>query len=679
MRYPVSWLLDWIAISDIPLPELAERLVFAGFELESLHEGPLDEALLDLKVTANRGDALSMLGLARDIAALYDRPCHDKLPEARTPTGVCPVALEASCCPVFHAALITLPEPAKRNPDWLVRRLTQAGMLSVHPMVDLLNHMMLGCGQPMHAYDADRIQGTLCVRESQEGELFETLQGQTLTLRAGHCVVADEVGVLALGGVIGGARAAVRPESTRILLEAAHFTPESIATTRRYNLHTEAAFRFARGVDPSLPGPALSAVLDQCQALHQAVCHAISVSGRVDPPTPLLLPHSAPQRYLGYAPDHHRVHTLFERLGAQVHNLSDHWHITPPSHRMDWQEEVDLIEEIARLIGYEHLPEEAPCLPMLPAPPSRQQLHIDQLQHHMAAQGFSQSIHYHFVDREQETFWGSLSHALAVRNPISEDKAVMRTQLLGSLLRTMVAHHNRQQHDVRLFELGTCYQGPQLPPTETQHWAFVMVGSRHPVQWGLPECALDFFDAKGVVTQIADVLRVPVSWEGLPEPAMTEQPPLWHPQHSAVVRHTTTQKPLGTVGALHPHWVQVLGLKAAPWLFEGSLAPWCVPQHAGIVVPERSPCMTRDLALWVPRTCAYAALQAAVTNEAPEWLKEVRLFDVFDSKNAPEGMIGMAVRLSAQAKERTLEDKDVDAMVAAVLQRLAKLGVVLRR
>lgn len=631
----------------------------------------LDDRIIELELTPNRGDAFSMRGLAREVALLFGQ----KMPPtvAAADAGIAATAADSSAtitidnqapadCPKYLTRVIDGLDNRVQSPLWLRERLRRAGLRSHNPLVDVGNYVMLLLGTPMHAFDGGKIAGTLVIRRAERGETLQLINGARATLDDSVLVIADREQPLALAGVMGGAASACSERTTRVVLESAWFNPLVISGKARiFNCFSDSAQRFERGVDYTLQATALELatrmMLDICGGSAGPVAERLSEK-HLPTRAPILLHQAEIARRIGrdYSPA--TVKAIFTGLGCALKRRADGWEISPPSWRFDLAIAADLIEEIARIDGYHNVPDAVPqaryCTDDKPVPADEW---ITEL---LRAQGFREIISYSFLSRAtHKAFFGD-RETLTLCNPISAEMAEMRPSLLPGLVTTLLYNRNRQQTDIRLFELGTVFlpQGEKvIDCLQRPRVAGVMSGLAAPEQWHGSARMIDFFDLKGVVDSL---------FEGVSCSLRRSDAAYLHPGRSAEV--LIDARPVAVFGALHPRVVQMLGGKGADiWMFEidqDALPLADTPTFAPIA---RFPAIRRDLALLVDRVITAGELEQALRAHGGALLREILWFDAFTGAPLPPGKKSLAVALTFQSDEKTLQDEDVEGIIQTLV------------
>ena len=624
----------------------------------------LDDTVLELAVTPNRGDAMSMRGIAREVAALSSRPLA--LPDTTAVTASANdrptvVLKDPAACPRFHARIIVDVDNSRGSPVWLRERLRRAGVRSISPVVDITNYIVQELGQPMHAYDLEKVQGALTARLAIAGETCELLDGRTVELEPDMLVIADDAGPVALAGVMGGARTSVSADTRRVLFEVAWFAPSAIAGRgRRFGLTTDASQRFERGVDPEIGALAIERATRLLQSVAGGQAGPVVT---VEDPAHLKRYSSVslriPQieRLLGLAVSADDATALLARLGITRQQASgDTLTFAVPSHRFDLSIERDLIEEIARLVGFEQIPTTPARVEQLIKPLAAQAATEQRLLDTLAARGYHEGIHFAFVEPgfQSALFPGVPTHTLS--NPISSDLAVMRVSLWPGLIKAALENQRRQQSRLRLMEHGVVFP---VGSDECDRIAGLAMGSRWPEQWGGGRDLVDYFDVRADVEAL---LSLAGSVDAIHfEPASL---PCLHPGRSA--RILRAGQCIGWIGELHPEQVRRLEFVSAPILFELDVATAVAPTRQSFQEPSRYPQVRRDLAFIVDEAVTYSEIRGRVMSAASSALREVVLFDIYRGRGIEEGRKSIALGLILQDKGRTLTDEDTDRLIESV-------------
>lgn len=629
----------------------------------------LDDTLITLKLTPNRADCLSLTGIAREVAALTGAPLTLPAvePVAKTIDDSRGIVLDAAdACPRYCGRIVRGVNAKAPTPNWMKQRIERCGIRSISALVDVTNYVMLELGQPLHAFDDAELSGAIHVRYPKPGEKLLLLNEQTVQPSADTALIADEQKPLALAGIMGGEHSGIADTTKDLFLECAFFKPTAIAgKARALGFSSDASHRYERGVDFELQRRAIERatqlIVDICGGQSGPVTEAVSAA-HLPARAPVRLRCSRAVKVLGIPLSTDQIGKLLAGLGTQVERQGEgeqvSFIVTPPSYRFDMEIEEDLIEEIARIHGYDNIPAPPPKaqLAMLPLPESRRGTMA--VRHLVAERGYFEVVTMSFVDAAWEADFAGNAKPIQLANPIASQMGVMRTTLIGGLVDVLSANRKRQTERVRVFEIGRVFRrdaagtpvaGFDQPLRVGGLWS----GSALPEQWGAPTRNVDFFDVKGDLEAL--FAGQALSFEKLAHPAL-------HPGRAARVSLGGT--PIGFVGELHPQWVQKYELGSSPVVFEIGLEAWLsIPMPAYREV-SRFPAVTRDLAMTVARDQSLAPLLAAFRSVAPDFVQEIRLFDVYQGKGLPEGQKSVAFRIVMQDTERTLEDRQVDAVLA---------------
>jgi phenylalanyl-tRNA synthetase beta chain len=625
----------------------------------------LDDVYLTLKLTPNRGDCLSMLGIARDLAASAARRLKP-LTASETPSAIQDTRSirisEPKACGAYFGRVIRGIDAAAKTPDWMVRRLERAGFRAISPLVDITNYVMLERGQPMHAFDHAKLQGGIDVRYMRPGESLKLLNDQVVAHRPGLLAITDDRGPVALGGVMGGHESMVTGDTKDVFFEAAFFHPAAIqGKTREFALSSDAAYRFERGVDFG----GTRAALERATALTLEICGGTpgpitDARGELPARNAVAVRPDRVRALLGYHVADADMRDALERLRCAVIADAKVMRATPPTWRFDLAIEEDFIEEIARIHGYDHVPADAPRsrLPMI-AFREGERSRFD-LRHVMAGLGYTEVINYSFVSEEWEHDFAANDAPVRLANPIASHMNVMRTTLLGGLVQVLRSNLNRGEDRVRIFEIGRCFEGTdanlQVQPERIAALAF---GRAWPEQWAQKGSPVDFFDAKGDLETLG--LPRAFTFRAAPHAAC-------HPGRSAEVLFDG--KPVGFVGELHPRLQQKYELPAAPVLFELLTQPVLEGASPRFGALSRMPAVRRDLAFLVADETPVGGILEAIRKAVPAVVKEVEVFDQYRGKGVESGKKSLALRIVMQDTDRTLTDSEVEGVVASIREQL---------
>lgn len=632
----------------------------------------LGDTLIDINITPNRADCLCIAGIAREVAAPGSAGLTARagVAVAASSDARFPVRLSApDACSRFAGRVIRGIDTQARSPLWLTERLRRCGVRPIHPVVDVTNYVMLELGQPMHAYDLRALNGAIEVRLARAGETLSLLGGRVVALDEDMLVIADARGPMGLAGIMGGEASGVGGHSSDVFLESAFFAPAAIAgRARRVGLHTDASLRFERGVDPALQALAVERatqlILDIAGGEPGPLVDTVDAT-HVTARSPVRLRRTRLSRVLGIGIADQRITEIFERLGMSIETDAEGWSITPPPARFDVNREEDLIEEAARVHGYEHIPEIPGTADMRPARSGESTDALAGVRTTLVARGFQEAITYSFGAPDWARRFGAQDCAeLTLSNPISAELAVMRQSLWPGLLRAVLDNRHRQSLRVRLFEIGTRF----LPDGANGHReetvvAAVACGRRLPEQWGSDMAEVDVFDLKADLQAVLRLAGVGAATSF--EPA---QHPALHPGRCA--RVLVDGRPVGWLGEIHPQLAAWMELPGAV-LFEIEAAAVAERRLLSCRAPSRFPAVRRDLAVVVAREVPVAALLTEIRRAAGSVLQEVFVFDIFTGPQIADTQKSVAIGLILQDTSRTLTDADADAVLHASLSALA--------
>ncbi len=653
----------------------------------------LDDTLIEIDLTPNRGDCLGLRGLAREVGVLNDCPVTEPAIEAvpASTDATFPVKVsDPQGCPRYLGRVVKGVDLSRASPAWLVERLRRCGLRPIDPVVDVTNYVLLELGQPMHAFDLASLHGGIDVRLARAGETLQLLDGSTPTLREDTLLITDARGPVALAGIMGGEHSGIDTTTGSakrdIFLECAYFSPLAIAgRARSYGLHTDASHRYERGVDFEL----------QHLAMERATRLLLDVvGGEAGPVTECLAADALPerlaitlrearlQRVLGMRIPPDTVETMLRRLGLPILAHDDTeagrvWQVQAPSWRFDIEREADLIEEVARIYGYDNIEVSLPAGRMHLAATGAAVAEADLFRHHLASAGYQEILSYSFVEPRLNDLLDPEQVPLRLANPISADLAVMRSSLWPGLVKTWIGNRNRQQSRARLFEVGRTFLAAEQGGARERMWvAGLLAGLRDPEGWAHPTVEVDFFDARGTVEELLALTRASDAFT-----FRAEAHPALHPGQSAVVVRAGAggEEVAGWLGRVHPEVQAALDLPRPVFLFALALdvlAAREIPVHSGL---SRFPSVRRDIAIELDANVAAAAVLDCARAAAGELLADLRLFDVYAGDRLAPGRRSLALGVTLQHGSRTLEDAEVAARIDAIVAALeAELGAIRR-
>ncbi|MBB4131895.1 phenylalanine--tRNA ligase subunit beta [Xanthomonas sp. 3075] len=641
----------------------------------------LPDASIEIKLTPNRADCFSVRGIAFDVAAACASQVVAFDAAAVAPVSMRTLAVElhaGSEAPRYCGRVIEGIDPAAKTPVWLAERLRRSGVRPVSLLVDITQYVMLELGQPMHAYDLDKLSGPISVRRSHSNEALMLLNGQLAGLGTGRefLVISDFGGVagkeraIGLAGIMGGEDTKVDDATRDVFIEAAYFDPAAImGRGRKLGLHTDAGHRFERGVDPALPPQAIEVatrlVLELAGGTPGPVVHA-QLPQHLPQPARILLRRARIARVLGIQIDDAEVVRILSALGMQLEAVAEGWQVMAPSRRFDIAIEEDLIEELARIHGYDRVPTTLPGGASRIAMPSETQLDELSVRRQLVARELQETINYAFVDATLLERWKLADGLVPLANPLSAELAIMRPRLLPGLVATLGRNAARQAGRVRLFELGKVFAAAAdtgAAPLEAQHVAAAVCGDALALQWGEPARKVDFHDLKGDLMALAAASGAVLEFQPSTEP-------FGHPGRSADIHRDGVR--IGWIGQVHPRLAKALDIDVDVIAFELQLAPLvqrALPRAGEL---SRFPSVRRDLAFLVPEEVSWAALSASVRTSVGPLLREVQLFDRYVGQGVEPGFKSLAMGLILQDNSRTLTDRDVDAVVTDVVAAIER-------
>lgn len=634
----------------------------------------LDDKILEVDLTPNRGDCLSVLGLARDIGVLNKldiaMPAIPSIPAVHQ--EIFPVKIEAAGdCPRYVGRVIKGIDLSQATPLWMVEKLRRSGIRSIDAVVDVTNYVLLELGQPMHAFDLAELNEQIVIRKSRIGEKLVLLDGTELELKPDSLLIADAKTPLALAGIMGGKNSGVSENTRDILLESAFFEPQKIAgRARSYGLHTDSSHRFERGVDYA----------QQVRAIERATALLLDiVGGEAGPVNEVAglsgnkytkLTRQRLDQVLGLVLPTSEITDILQRLGMVVQQQEDGWLCEIPTYRFDISIEADLIEEIARIHGYNNLPTRQLRVPVEFRQRKESVSSLSRVRHQLLALGYQEAITYTFIEPKLQALF-SAEQPISVTNPISADMSVMRTSLLPGLVSVLLHNVNRQQTRVRLFESGLQFHQTANAIDQTKHIAGLIYGSCEQESWTNNSSSVDFYDIKGDVESIlqacskTDVRFVKGEHHAL------------HPGQTAYVE--AGGQIMGVIGALHPEVTKTLGITGSIFVFELSLESLLEGKVPKFKALSKFPQVRRDIAVIVDQAVQSHEIIDLARQNAGSWLQECIIFDVYSGQGIKEGQKSIAVGMTFQHPERSLNDEEIQIIIDKVVTALRdKVNALLR-
>ena len=639
-----------------------------GLNLEDLLG--LDDQLFALSLTPNRGDCLSIEGLAREIAAINDVILQDWQAAAQ-PAGseqtFAVTLADPQACPRYAGRVISGVDPSAPSPTWLTEKLRRSGVRSINCVVDVTNYVMLELGQPMHAFDLEKLHEGITVRKARQGEQLAILDGTTQTLTADTLVIADARGAVAMAGIMGGLASGVTESTATVFLESAFFSPAAImGKARQYGLHTDSSHRFERGVDPTIQVQAVERATELILAIAGGT--AGPVTDQLDaaslPPQPtVLLRQARVGRLLGFEIAPAEVAAILQRLNMKVKTVANGWEVSPPPFRFDIQREADLIEEIVRIHGYNQVPSAA-IMANLRVHQQDDSIDINKLRDILENRDYHEVLTYSFVDAaHQDAILGNNIKVLPLLNPISTDLAVMRASLWPGLLSTLQYNHKRQQGRVRIYEVGQVFSRHGEAINQTRYLAGLIYGNRYNIQWDIENTLCDFFDIKGDVEALLSSRHGGNGYVFQPADNHT-----LHPGRSAGIY--LDNQVIGYCGELHPRLIQRFDLPHPAYVFELNIADLSTKMPVEFQKISKFPAVKRDISVVLDRKIAVADVLARIHATASDSLNNLELFDVYHGEGIDILKKSLALGLTFQASSSTLTDEEVEGEVEKIVSTL---------
>lgn len=630
----------------------------------------LNDSLIEVDLTPNRGDCLSINGLAREVGVIckvdVTTPAIEPVPPAVADSF--PVKLLAgTACPRYVGRVIRNINLQAESPAWLVEKLRRSGIRSIDAVVDVTNYVLLELGQPMHAFDLDRLAGGISVRLANPGETLHLLDGSEPTLDGDTLVIADDRSALAIAGIMGGKASGVDSGTRNIFLESAFFDPLAIAgRARKYGLHTDSSHRFERGVDPQLCLVAMdraTALLLQIAGGQAGPVICEELPGHLPPAKTVVLSKGKLVQQLAMEMDNAVVTDIFQRLGLKVVAQDlDTWNVQVPSWRFDISIGMDLVEEVARIFGYNNLPTTTLAAPLEISPARETRISLSQHKSLLVNRGFNEVITYSFVDPKLMAILDPDATFVGVTNPISSDMSVMRTSLWAGLIDTLRRNLSRQKTRACLFETGLCFAGGESLVQEAMI-AGLVYGDRQEESWNREKGRVDFYDIKGHVETLVNLTSAAGEFHYKPG-----QHPALHPGQCAALYRN--DRLVGHLGRIHPSVQKQLDLDQPVFLFElksSILLDAILPVSKPV---SRYPEVRRDIAVVVDKAVSAGAIVHAATHAAGPLLKDLKIFDVYEGKGIENNRKSIALGLTYQDHSRTLNENEVTASVDAVVESL---------
>ncbi|EKO3929447.1 phenylalanine--tRNA ligase subunit beta [Vibrio fluvialis] len=668
-----------IDVESNGIMELAEDAVIGTDFREFL---ALDDVTIDVDLTSNRADCFSLRGMAREVGVLNRADVTEPSVAPVAPAIDATLSIEVkapAACPRYLGRIVKNVNVQAQTPLWMQEKLRRCGIRSIDPVVDITNYVMLEQGQPMHAFDLAKIDGGIVVRLAEQGEKLTLLDGSEAELNADTLIIADHNKALAIAGIFGGEHSGVSTETKDVLLECAFFAPDHIrGRARSYGLHTDSSMRFERGVDYALQHAAMERatqlLIDICGG---EVAPVVAAESDADLPKPntVALRRTKLDNLLGHHIADADVVEILQRLGMTVETTAEGWTATAPTWRFDIAIEQDLVEEVGRIYGYDNIPNQAPAAALNMNLHKEANLPLKRVRDLLVDRGYHEAITYSFVEPEQQKLIVPDVEPLILPNPISADMSAMRLSLIQGLLNTVVHNQKRQQPRVRLFEQGLRFipdQAAENGMRQEPILAGVISGTRGEEHWNLETATVDFFDLKGDVEAILELTA-----NGKAYSFAAAKHPALHPGQSAAI--VLDGKEIGVIGTVHPELERKFGLNGRTIVFEiewSAINTKVIPEAVAL---SKFPSNRRDIAVVVDDAVASGDIVNACLEQGGEFLKDAKLFDVYVGKGVEDGKKSLAIALTLQSAERTLEDADIAGAVEAIVAHVsAKFGATLR-
>jgi len=625
----------------------------------------LPDAIIDLDLTPNRGDCFSVLGIARDLAALTGAELKDSSVAAVTPSidDMQSVELvDPAGCPRFAGRVIRGIDTRAKSPVWMTERLRRSGLRAISPVVDITNYVMLELGQPLHAYDYSLLQGPIKPRLAKSGETVTLLDEKDVELNEDTLIITDDSGPIGIAGIMGGLSTAVTESTTDVFFEAAFWPQDFMAgRARAYGMHTDASMRFERGVDPAGQG----------RAIERATELLLEIAGGdagplIDESASLHLPARADitlrkrrlTRLLGMEIADIEVVRILTGLTMKVSEIDGGWTVSPPSHRFDMEIEPDLIEEVARIHGYDSIPETTAFSQAPLETVTETKVDKELVAAALVARDYQEVVTYSFIDSVANTVFSGSESELVLSNPISSEMSVMRASLWPGMVAAAASNNARQQDRIRLFEMSKSFHGSLGSHTEVVRIGGLASGPVNPEQWASPSEAVDFFDIKADVEAVLAL----ASKENEIVFRAAEHPALQPGQSAEIIRNDEV---IGVIGKLHPKISKTYDLKRAMYLFELDADKTLASSAPNATSISKFPTIRRDIAVIVDDAVSADDLVSAVSSSSPDLIRGVRIFDIYTGEGIEAGRKSVAIGLILQETSRTLTDEDADQVMAA--------------
>jgi phenylalanyl-tRNA synthetase beta chain len=676
MKFSIKWLQKLVDLKTTP-EALAAQLTDIGLEVEGIVGD-----VLDVSVPPNRADCLGVVGIAREAATVnninFTPPVIDAV-ATKINDQVKIEVLDTKACPKYIGRIIRNIDNSKPTPQWMQECLTNAGIKLISPVVDITNYVLLEWGQPLHAYDLTKIEGGIIVRRAKKGESLALLDDSTIEVKPETLVIADHKKPVALAGIMGGKDSGITPNTTDILFESALFDAVEIRlTSRQYGIQSDSSYRYERCIDASMREGALERATQLVlELVGGQVGPAVKVEDLKQLPKPVLvtLRFARVARVLGISVLPEKIEQILRQLGMHTKPgiNANEIVVTVPTFRTDITGEIDLIEEIVRIYGFQNIPAQLPIGTLTFASQAEHLISEERILNCLINRGYNEAITYSFIDTQlAKSFGFDLNNTVSITNPISENMSLMRPSLLPGLVTTLQHNQNRQQARVRLFESGLRFVGNNKTLQQIKTIAGVCAGNNFAENWASPARGVDFYDLKADVRAL---FKLSLKADSLEFKECKD--PAFHPGKSVTIAINGTA--VGNLGALHPALQQSLGLSTAVEMFEIDFSAIENGKVASFAAFSKYPAVRRDLALLLDAKLSAAKLESTIRKKVGGLLSELVIFDVYQGKGIPEGKKSMALGITLQDANRTLVDTEVNDLFANVIAALEKeFGATLR-
>ncbi|MCF6281777.1 MAG: phenylalanine--tRNA ligase subunit beta [Candidatus Polarisedimenticolaceae bacterium] len=664
------------AASELGLLETSEGImslpIDAPIGMDFREYLSLNDKVIDVDLTPDRGDCLGLIGIAREVGVINQSPvtAPEIKPVAATINDTFSVRLDApQACPRYLCRIIRNINATAETPLWMQERLRRSGLRSISPVVDVTNYVLLELGQPMHGFDLNKLDSEIVVRMAGQAEKLTLLDGQEIELREDTLLISDKQRPLAMAGIMGGEASGVTAETRDILFESAFFAPLAIAgKARSYGLHTDSSHRFERGVDPELQQKAMeratALLIEMAGGEPGPIVEALSTEHLVLP-VAIQLRRNRVAQLLGVDVSDEQIVDILQRLDMQVVANDQGWMVTAPSCRFDISIEVDLIEEIGRIYGYANIPTNRTLSSMVMSSPPEAAFDLAKAKLLLVGRDYQEVITYSFIGPELQKQIDPNHQGITLANPISADMSVMRTSLWPGLLQTASYNQARQLERVRIFESGLRFIDIAGEISQEPMLAGLICGSQQQEQWGVAKLeSVDFFDLKADLESVLDLTGEAEAFS-----FVADEHPTLHPGQSARVLYNG--EAIGWVGMLHPEHEKKLGLLGNTFLFEIKLKAIEIGGLPAFEALSKYPSIKRDLAILVDKDITYQQVHDCIRRVAPSFLKDIRLFDVYTGDNIDPEVRSLALSLILQETSKTLSDQEVETAVTIVLNNLS--------